>query len=54
MSDMAHVHKELGTGWFNWVGLAQVALCAVGLTQIGWVIWAVGLTPVEWVWCAVA
>ena len=38
--------------WYSWERLAQVALCAVGLTQIGWVVWAVGLTQVDWVWCA--
>ena len=50
---LTQVYDWFGTStqasWYNWERLAQVALCAVGLTQIGWVVWAVGLTQVDWV-----
>ena len=38
---LSAVDSELGIGWFSWVGLTQVFLCVVGLTQIGWVVWVV-------------
>ena len=45
---LIQIYDWFGTGtqasWYNWKRLAQVALCPIGLTQIGWVVWAVGLT----------
>ena len=48
---LTQINDWFGTGtqasWYSWESLEQVSLCAVGLTQIGWVVWAVGLTQVH-------
>ena len=45
---LKQVYDWFGIGtqasWNSWERLAQVFLCVVVLTQIGWVVWAVGLT----------